>query len=83
MAVWHGVRASEALPPAKRRIGKAARRFFLWSEILLQRAALQADATVVVSPTVAMKLQSRYGFRGEMKVIPNGVAMGTPRGSVT
>jgi glycosyltransferase involved in cell wall biosynthesis len=79
VAVWHGVRASEALPPAKRRIGKAARRFFLWSESLLQRAALQADATVVVSPTVAMKLQSRYGFRGEMKVIPNGVAMGTPR----
>jgi glycosyltransferase involved in cell wall biosynthesis len=79
VAVWHGVRASEALPPAKRRIGKAAGRFFLWSESLLQRVALQADATVVVSPAVAMKLQSRYGFRGEITVIPNGVAMGTPR----
>jgi glycosyltransferase involved in cell wall biosynthesis len=66
VAVWHGVRASEALPPAKRRIGKAAGRFFLWSESLLQRVALQADATVVVSPAVAMKLQSRYGFRGEI-----------------
>jgi glycosyltransferase involved in cell wall biosynthesis len=79
VAVWHGVRASEALPPAKRRIGKAARRFFIWSQTLLQRAALQADATVVVSPTVAMELQSRYRFRGEVKVIPNGVAMMTAR----
>ena len=79
VVVWHGVRASEALPPAKRRIGKAARQFFLWSESLLQRAALQADATVAVSPTVAMELKSRYGFRGEIKVIPNGVAMRTPR----
>jgi glycosyltransferase involved in cell wall biosynthesis len=79
VAVWHGVRASEALPPAKRRIGKAARQFFLWSESLLQRAALQADATVVVSPVVAKDLQSRYGIRGELKVIPNGVAMRTPR----
>jgi glycosyltransferase involved in cell wall biosynthesis len=79
VAVWHGVRASEALPPAKRRIGRSARRFFLWSESLLQRAALRADATVVVSPTVAMELQSRYGIRGEIKVIPNGVAVRTPR----
>ena len=79
VVVWHGVRASEVLPPAKRRIGKAAGRFFLWSQSLLQRAALQADATVVVSPTVAMELQSRYGFRGEMKVIPNGVTIRTPR----
>ncbi len=79
VAVWHGVRTSEALPPAKRRIGKAARRFFFWSESLLQRAAMHADATVVVSPTVAMELQSRYGFRGEIEVIPNGVAMRTPR----
>jgi glycosyltransferase involved in cell wall biosynthesis len=79
VAVWHGVRASEAIPPAKRRIGRGARRFFLWSESLLQRAALRADATVVVSPTVAMELQSRYGIRGEIKVIPNGVVMRTPR----
>jgi glycosyltransferase involved in cell wall biosynthesis len=79
VAVWHGVRASEALPPAKRRVGKAARRFFLWSQRLLQRAALQADATVVVSPTVATELKSRYRFRGEIKVIPNGVAMRTAR----
>ena len=78
VAVWHGVRAGEALPPAKRRIGRGARQFFLWSENLLQRAALQADATVVVSPMVAMELQSRYGIRGEIKVIPNGVAMRTP-----
>jgi glycosyltransferase involved in cell wall biosynthesis len=78
VAVWHGVRASDALPPAKRRIGKAARQFFLWSESLLQRAAMHADATVVVSPTVAMELQSRYDIRGEIKVIPNGVAMRTP-----
>ena len=79
VAVWHGVRASEALPPAKRRIGRGARRFFLWGESLLQRAALRADATVVVSPTVAMDLQSRYGMRGEINVIPNGVATRTPR----
>lgn len=75
VAVWHGVRASAALPPAKHRVGKAASQFFLWSESLLQRAALQADATVVVSPVVATELQSRYGIRGELKVIPNGVAM--------
>jgi glycosyltransferase involved in cell wall biosynthesis len=79
VAVWHGVRASGALPPAKRRIGRGARRFFIWGESLLQRVALRADATVVVSPTVAMELQSRYGIRGEIKVIPNGVAMRTPR----
>jgi glycosyltransferase involved in cell wall biosynthesis len=78
VAVWHGMREIEALPPAKRRIGKAAGRFFLWSESLLQRAAIRADATVIVSPTVAMELQSRYGIRGEIKVIPNGVAMSTP-----
>ena len=83
VAVWHGVRASEAIPPAKRRIGKAARRFFLWSESLLLRAALQADATVAVSPTVAIKMQSRYGTRDELKVIPNGVAMRTRSGSIS
>ena len=79
VVVWHGMRTSEALPPAKHHIGKAARQFFLWSESLLQRAAMRADAMVAVSPTVAMELQSRYGFRGEIKVIPNGVAMRTPR----
>ena len=81
VAVWHGVRTSETpfLPPARRRIEKAARTFFLRSESLLQRAALQADATVVVSPTVATELQSRYGIRGELRVIPNGVALTAPR----
>src|ERR1700733_8188163 len=59
VAVWHGVRAGEALPPARNRIGQAARRFFLRSESLLQRAALLADATVVVSPVVAKDLRSR------------------------
>jgi len=78
VAVWHGVRASEALPPARHRIGKAARRFFLWSQGLLQGAALRADATVAVSPAVAMELKSRYGLQGEIRVIPNGVAMKTP-----
>lgn len=77
VAVWHGVRVSEAIPPAKHRIGMAARRFFLWSENLLQRAALRADATVAVSPVVATELRSRYGMRGEIRVIPNGVAMRT------
>jgi glycosyltransferase involved in cell wall biosynthesis len=79
VAVWHGVRACESLPPAKHRIGKAARHFFLWSETLLQRAALQADATVVVSPMVAKDLQSRYGARGGLNVIPNGIVLKTPR----
>lgn len=78
VAVWHGVRACEAIPPARHRIGKAARQFFLSSESLLQRAALRADATVVVSPVVAKDLRSRYGVRGEIKVIPNGVAMRPP-----
>ena len=78
VVVWHGSRACEAIPPAKRRIGKTARQFFLWSESLLQRAALWADATVAVSPTVAEEVQSRYGIRGELKVIPNGVAMRMP-----
>jgi glycosyltransferase involved in cell wall biosynthesis len=78
VAVWHGVRACEALPPAKHRVGQAARQFFLRTESLLQRAALLADATVVVSPVVAKDLRSRYGIRAELKVIPNGVAMGTP-----
>jgi D-inositol-3-phosphate glycosyltransferase len=79
VVVWHGVRASESLRPAKRRMGEAARQFFLRSESLLQRAALYADATVAVSPTVAMELKSRYGVRGEIRVIPNGVAMRAPR----
>ncbi len=74
VAVWHGLRARESLPPAMNPIGKAARLLFLGSEILLQRAALLADATVAVSPVVAKDLQSRYGFRRELKVIPNGVA---------
>jgi glycosyltransferase involved in cell wall biosynthesis len=78
VAVWHGVRASEAIPPAKHRLGKAAIRFFLRSESLLQRVALLADATVVVSPVVAKDLQSRYGIGDELKVIPNGVAMRSP-----
>ena len=63
VVVWHGVRGNEVIPPAKRRIGKAARGFFLWSQGLLQGAALQADATVAVSPTVAKEVRSRYGFR--------------------
>lgn len=79
VAVWHGVRGSEVIPPANSRIGKAARGFFLWSQGLLQGVALRADATVAVSPTVALELQSRYGFRGEIKVIPNGVSMKTGR----
>src|SRR6266567_843459 len=79
VAVWHGVRASEAIPPAKRRLGRAVRQFFLWSESLLLRTALQADATVAVSPAVATEMRSLYGIRGELKVIPNGGSMGTPR----
>jgi glycosyltransferase involved in cell wall biosynthesis len=78
VTVWHGMRACEALPPAKNRIGKAARQFFVGSESLLQRAALLADATVVVSPVVAKDLQARYGLRREPKVIPNGVVLGKP-----
>jgi glycosyltransferase involved in cell wall biosynthesis len=79
VAVWHGVRVSEAIPPRKHRIGKAAKDFFLWSQGLLQGLALQADATVAVSPTVALDLKSRYRFRGEVAVIPNGVAVKTSR----
>lgn len=75
--VWHGVRGSEVVPPTNSRIGKAAREFFLWSQGLLQGAALRADATVAVSPAVAAGLQSRYGFQGGISVIPNGVAMKT------
>ena len=75
VAVWHGVRGSEAIPPRKSRIGKAAKGFFLWSQALLQSIALKADATVAVSPTVAVELESRYGFQGEISVIPNGVSM--------
>jgi glycosyltransferase involved in cell wall biosynthesis len=78
VVVWHGVRAGESLPPARSRVGKAARQFFLRSESLLQRAAMSADATVVVSPTVAMELKSRYRIRGEITVIPNGVALRKP-----
>ena len=78
VAVWHGVRASEAFHLQSVVSGRL-QDVLSWSESLLQRAALQADATVVVSPTVAMDLQSRYGIRGELKVIPNGVAMRTPR----
>ena len=78
VVVWHGVRACEAIPPAKNRIGKATRQFFLRGESLLQRAALLADATVVVSPVVARELRSRYGIRRELKVIPNGVAQRAP-----
>ena len=77
VAVWHGLRTSEALflPPAERRIEKAAIRFFLRGENLLQRAALRADATVVVSPTVAVDIRSRYGVSGKAKVIPDGVVI--------
>jgi glycosyltransferase involved in cell wall biosynthesis len=78
VVVWHGVRACEAIPPARNLMGKAARQFFLRSENLAQRAALLADATVVVSPVVAKELQSRYGIRRELKVIPNGVAQRVP-----
>jgi glycosyltransferase involved in cell wall biosynthesis len=79
VAVWHGVRASESLPLAKRRLGKAAQGWFLRGQALLQGVALRADATVAVSPTVAMDLRSRYGFRGEITAIPNGVAARTGR----
>jgi glycosyltransferase involved in cell wall biosynthesis len=75
VAVWHGVRGGEVLPPAQRRIGKVARGFFLWSQSLLQGAALQADATVAVSPAVATQVQSRYDFQGQIMLIPNGVTM--------
>ena len=79
VVVWHGVRGSEVIAPRKRRIGKAAKDLFLWSQGLLQGAALRADATVTVSPTVAAELRSRYGFQGEITVIPNGVAAKTGR----
>ena len=79
VTVWHGVRGNEVLPPTQRRIGKVARGFFLWSQGLLQGAALQADATVAVSPAVATQVQSRYDFRGQIMLIPNGVAMGSGR----
>jgi glycosyltransferase involved in cell wall biosynthesis len=36
---------------------------------------LRSDATVAVSAAVAAQVRSRYGFRGEIKVIPNGVAL--------
>lgn len=81
VVVWHGVRGSEVIAPRKSRIGKAAKGFFLWSQGLLQGVALRADATVTVSPTVAVELQSRYGFRGEITVIPNGVAVKTSQPS--
>ena len=57
VAVWHGVRASESLPPARRGLGKAAQGWFLGGQGLLQGVALRADATVAVSPTVAMELR--------------------------
>ncbi len=79
VAVWHGVRSEEVLPPTTRRLGKAARKFFLWSQGLLQGVALQADATVAVSPAVAMQVRSRYNFQGEIKLIPNGVSMKADR----
>ena len=65
------------IAPRKRRLGKAAKDLFLRGQGLLQGAALRADATVTVSPTVAMELRSRYGFQGEITVIPNGVATKT------
>src|ERR1700722_15360970 len=75
VTVWHGVRGNEVIPPTQRRIGKVARGFFLWSQGLLQGAALQADATVAVSPAVATQVQSRYDFQGQIMLIPNGVTM--------
>jgi glycosyltransferase involved in cell wall biosynthesis len=75
VAVWHGVRASETIEPRFGRAGKAAKGLYLWSQDLLLWLALRADATVAVSPTVATDLKSRYGFRGEVAVIPNGVAL--------
>src|SRR3984957_2077399 len=79
VTVWHGVRGNEVIPPTQRRIGKVARGFFLWSQGLLQGAALRADATVAVSPAVAAQVQSRYGFRGQIMLIPNGVTIESGR----
>jgi glycosyltransferase involved in cell wall biosynthesis len=58
---------------------RAAHRIFLWGQGRLQGVALRADATVAVSPTVAMELRARYRFRGEIAAIPNGIAAKTGR----
>ncbi|MGC2296778.1 MAG: glycosyltransferase family 4 protein [Candidatus Dormiibacterota bacterium] len=73
VVVWHGVRGLEALPPARSRLGVLAQWAFVEASDLLSRIALYADATVVVSPSVAEEVRSRFGFRGELHVIPNGV----------
>jgi glycosyltransferase involved in cell wall biosynthesis len=73
IVVWHGVRAREAIRPPRLVLERVAQRVFSWVSDRLQVAALGADATVTVSPQVADDLRERFGFRGTVHVIPNGV----------
>jgi glycosyltransferase involved in cell wall biosynthesis len=73
VVVWHGVRAFEAVPPVSGRLDRLAQMLFFWGSDRLQRIALRADASIVVSPVTATEVRSHYGFDGELKVIPNGV----------
>lgn len=73
VVVWHGVRAFEAVAPATGPVDRLAQRLFFWGSDRLQRIALRADATIVVSPIAATEVRSHFGFEGQLEVIPNGV----------
>jgi len=77
VVVWHGVRGSEALPPARHIVERITLGLFRFISDLLQRMALSADATMAVSPIVSTEIQDRFGFTGTIHVVPNGVAQRT------
>lgn len=74
VVVWHGVRGLETLPPARHIVDRIGLGLFRLISDVLQRAALSADATIAVSPSVSTEIRDHFGFTGAVQVVPNGIA---------
>lgn len=80
VVVWHGIRGSqvEAMLEGDRRLSRGLakrvkKRLFIPVSDILSRIGLLANVTVAVSPQVEEDIRRRFGFRGSVRVIPNGV----------
>jgi glycosyltransferase involved in cell wall biosynthesis len=70
IVVWHGTRAGEI--PALVRAMSPAIRVYYHIEKWLGRWALLARGQIAVSETTQRELQSAYGYRSRLRVVPNG-----------
>jgi glycosyltransferase involved in cell wall biosynthesis len=72
VVVWHGTRAGEvpALVPTMSLAIRAYYRLEKW----LQQWALLARGQIAVSDTTKRELESAYGYRKRLRVVPNGAS---------